>query len=188
MTTERPPPLGADASFEFASKPLKPHVGKTDFIEKSICNDASAPLGCFSLTPNFCFQVSAIRNFYFGIGKKKPKKRVPLTRLTPKRAVFHAAEADSTYLLGILVCCKWAFLQHTGITKGGLSSASDVSKFHSHFCASLKQLSSYAFEVLAPLCIISKLADTKPHFPFEGGTAVERILFSAEEPESFGSF
>lgn len=61
-------------------------------------------------------------------------------------------------------------------------------KFHSHFCASLKQLSSYAFEALAPLCIISKLADTKPHFPFEGGTAVERILFSSEEPESFGSF
>lgn len=71
MTTEHPPPLGADASFESASKPLKPHVRKTDFIEKSICNDASAPLGCFSLTPNLGFQVSAIRNFYFGIGRKK---------------------------------------------------------------------------------------------------------------------
>lgn len=126
MTTERPPPLGADASFEFASKPLKPHVRKTDFIEKSICNDASAPLGCFSLTPNFGFQVSAIRNFYFGIGKKN---RVPLARLTPKQAVFHAAEADSTYLLGTLVCREWALLRHTGIMKGAFhlrAPASDV--------------------------------------------------------------
>lgn len=63
-----------------------------------------------------------------------------------------------------------------------LSSAGPVlnmKKLHSHFCALLKQLLSYACE--KSLFLSPQSSHTKPHFPFIG----RKKLIALEHPESF---
>lgn len=136
------------------------------FIDKHVCNDASALCSLFLLRPNLsCFQVIEIINFYFGICKVSTHEISTDTTGFPRHCV--PTEATWIYLPWVPVCCTGLFFIANKDHERSLSSAGPVlnmKKLHSHFCALLKQLLSYPF--VKSRFLSSQSSHTKPHFPF----------------------
>lgn len=90
------------------------------------------------------------------------------------------AKATWIYILWVPVCCKWPFFIAHKDNERSLSSTRPVlnmKKLHSHFCALLKQLLSYAFEKRASLYRLKALGH-KTALPFYRGAVVERNVLS----------